>query len=268
MKFFVFSDVHGFYNELIEELKKNGFDVNNPEHKLISCGDNFDRGPQNVEMLDFLKEMVEKDKIILVRGNHEDLLIDCLLRGEYYSHDIHNGTYDTIIQLGRKIYKSDILPPFSLVCEKVIKETKIIDFIVKNSVDYFETSNYIFTHGYLPTENDLLKKNWRDASRKEWKDARWLNGMDEVVKKNNGVSDKTVVVGHFHCSYGNVRQKYGWDIDSRTAYFKEFYETDENTFKPFKSEGIIAIDACTAFTKQVNVIVIENDIQKENVLKK
>ncbi|MBR6657532.1 MAG: metallophosphoesterase [Oscillospiraceae bacterium] len=52
-KFFVFSDVHGFYSMFMEALDNAGYDKNNPEHWLISCGDNFDRG--NVE--EYLKNL-------------------------------------------------------------------------------------------------------------------------------------------------------------------------------------------------------------------
>jgi len=38
-KFFVFSDVHGFYKELMKALDDKGFDMENPNHYIISCGD-------------------------------------------------------------------------------------------------------------------------------------------------------------------------------------------------------------------------------------
>ena len=71
MKYFVFGDVHGFYKELISKLKRKGFDENNPEHMLLSLGDNFDRGKENYKMFEFLKRMNNKKKIILIKGNHE-----------------------------------------------------------------------------------------------------------------------------------------------------------------------------------------------------
>ena len=43
MKYFVVSDVHGFYTELKVALDKNGFDINDNNHKLIICGDLMDR---------------------------------------------------------------------------------------------------------------------------------------------------------------------------------------------------------------------------------
>ena len=42
MKFFVVSDIHGFYNELIKAVSSAGFDKNNKNHTLIICGDLFD----------------------------------------------------------------------------------------------------------------------------------------------------------------------------------------------------------------------------------
>jgi len=39
MKYFVSGDIHGFYDEWQSELKEKGFDISNPEHKIILCGD-------------------------------------------------------------------------------------------------------------------------------------------------------------------------------------------------------------------------------------
>ena len=55
MKYFVFTDIHGFYSILKKELIKQGFDENNENHMLISLGDNFDRGNENYEMYDKIK---------------------------------------------------------------------------------------------------------------------------------------------------------------------------------------------------------------------
>ena len=107
MKYFIFSDVHGYYSMLKEELLKYGYDENNEEHMLISLGDNFDRGPENFKMYDFLKEMKEKKKIIIVKGNHEDLFLDMLYKG-YSTHiDERNGTYKTLIEFISKYFDGD-----------------------------------------------------------------------------------------------------------------------------------------------------------------
>ena len=98
MKYFVFSDVHGFYSIFKEALDQSGFDKTNPNHMLISIGDNFDRGQENYQMFTFLKEMKAKKKIILVKGNHEDLMAEMILRRYPLSRDLHNKTYQTLEQ--------------------------------------------------------------------------------------------------------------------------------------------------------------------------
>ena len=70
-KLFVVSDIHGHCTILSEALDRAGFDRRNPDHLLICCGDYFDRGTENMEVLQFLERLPRK---ILIRGNHEDML--------------------------------------------------------------------------------------------------------------------------------------------------------------------------------------------------
>lgn len=49
-------------------------------------------------------------------------------------------------------------------------------------VDYYETENYIFVHGWIPDVGDykdFYGIDWRNypANGRAWKDARWRNGM-------------------------------------------------------------------------------------------
>ena len=71
MKFFVFSDCHGYFNELKSALDEAGFDPNNESHWLVGCGDYFDRGRQPQEIVEYLMSIKNKT---LVKGNHESLL--------------------------------------------------------------------------------------------------------------------------------------------------------------------------------------------------
>ena len=106
-KYFVFSDVHGYYSLLISRLKELGFDENNTNHMLISLGDNFDRGCENLKMYDFLKTMKEKNRIILVKGNHEDLLLKILYRGYATDIDDRNGTTKTLHEFISRYFDED-----------------------------------------------------------------------------------------------------------------------------------------------------------------
>lgn len=78
MKYYVISDIHGFYSQLVKALTKAGFFDETEPHKLIVCGDMMDRGTEAVKMQEFMLKLLEEDKLIFVRGNHEDLLISML----------------------------------------------------------------------------------------------------------------------------------------------------------------------------------------------
>ena len=75
-KYFVVSDVHSFFSLLMQKLEEQGFDITNPCHKIILCGDGYDRGKEAKQMQDFLVSMMQQNRLIYVCGNHEDLLID------------------------------------------------------------------------------------------------------------------------------------------------------------------------------------------------
>ena len=95
---FCLADVHSFYDEMIEALNEAGYDINNPDHIIMHCGDLLDRGPKPIECLKFINNIPSNRKI-LIRGNHEDLLEEVFDRGKFLWHDIQNGTMKTIYKI-------------------------------------------------------------------------------------------------------------------------------------------------------------------------
>ena len=266
MKYFVITDIHAFYTLTRKALEESGFFDEKEKSKLIICGDILDRGKEVFETQAFILELMKENRVILIRGNHEDLLekmLDELLYGDLYlfemgtSHYIKNGTWQTALTL------SGLREDYALAHTKeLVAKVKSSDFyrkILPDMVDYYETDNYIFTHGYIPVTADdgntvyrtyksyRFNENWREASVIDWQNARWYNGMEFVCKRRLGVKDKTVVCGHWSCSYGHA------EVDHKCS------ELGKNAiFDPFYSQGIIALDARTAFSKRVNCIVIED----------
>ena len=260
MKFFVVSDIHSFFNLLQQELNKKGFDIDNPNHVLIVCGDLFDRGQESVALFEFIKDLNKKKRLIYIRGNHEDLLEDCLQ--ELYNnripsqHHWSNGTVSTICQFCNIKYL-DILdirdiPTLSKNIESIMNP--IVKFIDKNCINYYELGNYIFTHSWLPIEYDNLLHKYSanlNSSSDLWKRARWGNPF-EMWEKGAYIPGKTVVCGHWHCSWGNayLHNKYEeWPPKEDPDFLK--------AFEPFIDDGIIGIDACTAYSNKINVLIIE-----------
>ena len=229
-KFFFVSDIHSFYDEFILALHNVGFDVNNEDHWLVICGDHFDRGPDTLKLFFFLNELPRR---ISIRGNHETLLLECLDRKFPMSHDLHNGTSRTILDL------APTATTFEEACEEA---EKLIKPFVKKMKNYFETENYVAVHGFIPYKS----KNWRTARNKTWERAMWLNSMAEVGKGHH--ADKTIIAGHFHTSWGRrvneTLPEWGPKAD-----FSPYYMGDK----------LIAIDGCTAYSHRVNVLVLEDN---------
>lgn len=76
MRYYVVSDIHGFYSQLIAALNQAGFFADQQPHKLVVPGDLFDRGKEAKELEAFISDLMDTDLVILIRGNHEDLYED------------------------------------------------------------------------------------------------------------------------------------------------------------------------------------------------
>ena len=245
MKYYVTADIHGFCSIFLRALTDAGYYDDQESHKLVILGDLFDRGREAKALQQFILE--HRDELILIRGNHEDLFQELVTEDEglAYRHHVSNGTYDTALQL------TGFDPVMAQIqhwdfAEKA-RETPYYKEIIPSMLDYYETKKYVFTHGWIPSIHGKSGysyiSEWRDSSPGEWASARWYNGMDAV---RTCMEEKTILCGHWHTSYGHSRYEgkgteFGTDAD----------------FSPYFAPGIIALDACTAFSKQVNVIILE-----------
>lgn len=255
MKYYVVADPHGFYDELILSLREKGFFEDEEPHRLIVCGDALDRGRQAREMTDFLISLAQKDQLIYVRGNHEDLFIQCMLdisgKGVYSiasggSHHYHNGTWDTMLQLSGMSEEEALQSPQEML--RAVMRSPYYRILLPKCVDYYETAKHVFCHGWIPTADYEYSPRWREATFGEWQTARWSNGMAMACKLGVTEPGKTIVCGHYHTSYGHARISH---MGSEWG--------DDAVFSPFCAEGIIALDACTAYSGTVNCIVIRDE---------
>lgn len=78
MRYYVTADVHGYFSELKNALTAQGFFDDQSPHKLIVCGDLYDRGTEALQLQTFILELLDRDQVILIRGNHEDLTMNLL----------------------------------------------------------------------------------------------------------------------------------------------------------------------------------------------
>lgn len=258
-KYFITSDTHSFYNELIKELNEKHFDVSNNEHILLLCGDLFDRGPDSLKMYNFIKSL-PKERRILIRGNHEYLFIDLLAKDlpDYYDHT--NGTVKTLNDLTNNNYSNW----YDLVLDKKLDEIK--KWILSDEwIDYLETNNYIFTHAFIPLSINpnspakhmytadisclSYKENWRDSTQKEFENATWGCPW-KLAKAGLNRTGKIIVCGHWHTAdfFNNLKNlKIKYDLYKSNPIFIS------------KKYKLIGLDACTAATNKINVLVLNED---------
>ena len=148
MRYYVTADVHGYFNELKVALAGKGFFEDKEPHKLIVCGDLYDRGTEALQLQEFILELMAKDQVILIRGNHEDLALNLLSnwyrRSYLQSHHHTNGTIDTLCQLTGASVK-DLFTDNENVGRQFLRDP-YIQAIIPAMVDYYETEHYIFVH--------------------------------------------------------------------------------------------------------------------------
>ncbi len=273
MKYYVVSDIHSFLTPLRAALKEAGYFSDPEPHKLVVCGDIFDRGSEPLETEQFICRLLERDEVIIVRGNHEDLMLSLLEDAEVFegtsvilhSHYAHNGTVRTLQRFTGASNRDICERPAEIVAK--MRKTEYIRTIIPAARDWFETENYIFVHGWIPCReaNEMLDepvptfREWRKASRLDWECARWMDYV-EVLKRGLPKPEKTVICGHRSASYGHDEFEKpvpaGKGKVTRSAGSKGIVE--ESHFRPFYGDGLIAIDACTVLSGVTNCIVIED----------
>ena len=251
MKNFVVSDIHDHYDLLSEALDRNGFDINNENHRLIVCGDAFYSGPQPGELFVFLRELAEKDKLIFIYGNHDIELFDNLVAGKFTRPANRKCAELIVSHLTRKTRLTD--DELVSECER-LGFTRFLD---ETPVWYYENENYVFTHGFIPTEKKAYKPDWRDATEKEWRNAA-ARGDAMALSMRYGISEpnKKIVCGHYSAARCYL-MKDATQADWENKIYKDVSCLPANGFKPFLGDTFIAIDQSVKKTGFMNCIVIE-----------
>ena len=260
MALYAVSDVHGYFDEMKKALDEAGF-FDSDENVLVVVGDALDRGEQVSETVDFLLGLHKEGRIVYIYGNHEELLYKCLqdiAAGRIYeiasgmSYHYRNRTFHTLLSLSKMSVNEAILYPDELVAR--VKASDYYRLLLPTAINYYETEKYIFCHGWIPLDVRIVdmqavfsyRSDWRGAEEDEWHKARWLNGMEMCCMRGVREEGKTIVCGHWNCSWGHARIS---EICTERG--------DDAITTPFYADGIIAIDACTARWRRVNCIRIK-----------
>lgn len=251
MKYFIFSDAHGDYKALMKAVKEYGYQPENENHTLISCGDNFgraDTGEGSKGIYEYLTSEFHKNPPICLMGNHELILKNILLKRSLSVVDIQNGEHLTLYSfLGMKPDEVE-LNPYAI---DYVSKSSVTDWLL-NRPFYFETEHYIFLHGFLPFDwenTQFITQNLADVSKKLWEEACWSQtpAMIEVFKTYfpQGLY-KWVVFGHWHA------------YDLRIAFGSEIKRENEDSIWQNEKLKLIGLDNCTVLSHRIEMLVIDD----------
>ena len=119
--FDIIGDVHGCYTELTELMQKLGYDVSGPVfvppvgRRLVFVGDLVDRGPNSVEVLRLVMDLVKQGVALVVPGNHDDKL-KRYLWGKKVS--LNHGLAETVAEL--EAQPADFIEEVKLFLESLV----------------------------------------------------------------------------------------------------------------------------------------------------
>lgn len=284
-KYFFISDIHSFYKAALNALEKSGFELDNPEHILVVCGDIFDRGGETVELYKWLKSIPKKRRIF-IKGNHEYLYLALLKKNKPDYYDFSNGTVKTFCHIAKVDYESFrsmyhyysgtyfdnewVDDAFYNLWDKIlqkVEKSRITQWLRSNEWRmYFELGKYIAVHSWVPTveipwddtdETDrayyyltgkmrsVLMTDWKEKATEEDWESATWGCPWRFARDKQNPEGKIIICGHWHASD-----------------FHEYLGLEPNggdNYNIYFGENVIALDACTAYTGFCNVLVIDEE---------
>lgn len=178
---YAIGDVHGRYDLFVDIVKKivahwEASPSTFAKVKIVLLGDLIDRGPASSQCLEFAYQLVKNSQVVLLKGNHEDLLLKSIA-GHAVAQDIWlaNGGLQFIAEYG-------VAPPKSGEDSFDFAE-RLSEAVPGHLVQLLEeapltcqSGDYLFVHaGIRPgrpiarqREEDLLfiRKEFTESSRK------------------------------------------------------------------------------------------------------
>lgn len=177
---YVMSDIHGCYETFLKMLKRINFSNNDI---LYILGDVVDRGPEPIQALQYI---MSKKNIFMIKGNHEVMMLECLLGDDIYNNVLwgQNGgdiTWDQFMYLSEE-EQNDML--------KYLKELP----------NYIIVDDKILVHAGLYPPKILKNKDMEYNMKHQYEDDL-LWSRDEFIFSPTNIENYTVIFGHTPTSY-------------------------------------------------------------------
>lgn len=178
---FAVGDVHGEIT-LLDELLENW---DKERERLLFVGDLIDRGENPAAVLRRVKELADNSEAIVLKGNHEKMLLDWLESpSEKMHYYLSQGGMETIQSLIADSLDKKTTPEG--LAERIKQESaELIEFI-RNLPLYYEEGKYVFVHAGV----DFTKDDWHET---EERDFYWIR---EPFLFGENKTGKVFIFGH------------------------------------------------------------------------
>lgn len=99
---FAVGDIHGCYGKLADLIGQCFRYAGDRPHRYIFLGDYIDRGPKSRQVVEFILnlEAALPNRILCLKGNHEDMLINAIRNSAARAHWLANGGNATLDSYG------------------------------------------------------------------------------------------------------------------------------------------------------------------------
>ena len=176
-KTFAIGDIHGCLQALDAVLEA----INPSEHDtVVTLGDYVDRGDDSRGVIDRLIELQKRCHLVPLRGNHEEMMVDVVIRGGPPHSWLRYGGVNTLDSYG---FIGDM---------EVVPESHR-EFLL-GLRDWHETEQHFFVHANY--EEDL------PLAQQEPEILRWTSLKDRMPGPH--FSKKRAVVGHTAARDGEI----------------------------------------------------------------
>ena len=193
-KIYAIGDVHGCNSLLIKLLAA----INPQKHDtVIFLGDVIDRGEDSKGVLDTIIQYQSICQVILIQGNHEEMMLGAVQEKEYLKYWLKFGGIETLQSF-------DVV-----ISQQGLRQIPYEYYkLLKSSLPYHETENFIFTHA---TPLPHLPINQQTDEGLRW---RFIppDGQERHI------SGKTIICGHSAQKSGKVYHQDGLICIDTDAY--------------------------------------------------
>lgn len=166
----IFGDIHGCYEPLKEYFEKYPYTENDG---YIFVGDYLDRGIQNLEVFNFVKDMISRPNTLFLTGNHEQTLRDYAYGMTVKSKEFLEKTSMQLTEGG--VTQADLRQFYRKLGVAAYITFRGYDFIIshggipyfpKQSIDFYAADSFIRGVGNYSDDIDEKFDNWAQEYNK------------------------------------------------------------------------------------------------------